>query len=147
MLHQSVGERATVSVTKTTENQTDSRGEKPNTVQEGRVPFLHTRLSIRMEKATPKEKNGKASLSRTKEMCSNDGFPVPVRHGLFFLQEGSVLWSGGSRELSSRPCSRAPWHLRVTTCGFMLQPRKLPGPLEWWLLLAPVPSFLSFPNY
>lgn len=62
VLHQSVGGRVTVSITKTTENQADSRKDKTQHSPRGQCA-LPVHQAIRLEKVTPKEEMEKQTLS------------------------------------------------------------------------------------
>lgn len=62
VLHQSVGGRATVSITKTTENQADSKRNKTQRRPRGQCA-LPAHQAIRLEKVTPKEETEKQTLS------------------------------------------------------------------------------------
>lgn len=131
-----------LSITKTTENQTASTGDKTNTVQEGRAPLLHTRTS-----------DCRRCLQRERQqskLCQEPG-NVLKRWGFCFCptQPGhpmgtkSSLWPGGSRERSSRPCSRFPPRSVLLSVSYM---SKLTGTLAWWLAAGPSLSFFSFPT-
>lgn len=131
-----------LSITKTTEKQTVFTGDKTNTVREDRAPLLHTRTS-----------DCRRWLQRRKQkskLCREPG-NVLRRWGFCFCPTQPVhptgtkssLWSGSSRELSSRLCSRFP-PMVIFLPGSNTS--KLTGTLAW-LAAGPSLSFFSFPDF
>jgi hypothetical protein len=128
-----------LSITKTTEQQTAFTGDKTNTVREDRAPLLHTRTSdcrrwLQRRKQKSKLCQEPGNVLRQWGFCFCSTQPVHP------TGTKSSLWSGSSRELSSRLCSRFP------PVVIFLPVSKLTGSLAW-LAAGPSLSFFSFSDF